>query len=406
MTRSEDFLSLSIKQVEEWVSSDEIIIAGEEKVFEVIVRWFEGNEKNKQEKFLNLFRHLRCVYVPRDYVFNVMLPHPLVKENLDCSNLVLDAMKLAFNGSEECFFAQPPRNCLKTHEDAIVVIGPWAKFCYLPSQDGQKKWHELEYALRGSVHSVSAFHGNFYVIGCDNHAQRYDPTLNVWTPIKAPGKVTQKSAAVTLQGFLYVVGGNDKYENPLSTVQKYNPDTNLWQEVSSLSYPRSNICAVADGSFLYAIGGIGATRRYLDIVERFDPKTNTWDKLPSTLAARGGAGGAAIKQKVFVFGGLHSMSAVGEPCEMYDSATNMWTGIPSTISPRCHASAVSFKWKIYVFGAFQNEQNRRETSLQVYDTDNNKWESCTHVSPSLFREDSKITCLRISKNTLAKCSAI
>ncbi|KAL9986361.1 hypothetical protein ACROYT_G000500 [Oculina patagonica] len=405
VTRSEDFLSLNIKQVEEWVSSDEIIIAGEEKVFEVIVRWFDANEKNKQEKFLNLFRHLRCFYVPRDYVFNVMLPHPLVKENLDCSSLVLDAMKLAFNGSEQCFFAQPPRNCLKTHEDAIVVIGRWKTLCYIPSQDGQKRWCELDDKYSNSVHSVSAFHGNLYVFGCD-YAQLYDPTLHLWGAIKAPGKVTEKSAAVTLQGFLYVVGGSGRYGDGLSTVQKYNPDTNLWQEVSSLSYPRSSICAVADGSFLYAIGGINATDQYLDIVERFDPKTDIWDKLPSTLAARAGAGGAAIKQKVFVFGGLVSESAVGDSCEMFDPATNMWTGIPSAVSPRCHASAVSFKGKIYVFGGFQNERNRRVKSLRVYDIDNNKWESCTHVSLSLFDEEIKITCLRISKNTLAKCSTI
>ena len=396
---------MSIKQVEEWVSSDEIIVEGEERVFEVIVRSFEGNERNKQEKFVDLFRHVRCVYVPRDYVFNVMLPHPLVQENLECSTLVLDTMKMAFSGSQECFFAQPPRNCLKTHEDAIVIIGPLRTLCYLPSKGGQKKWHKVDEKYRGEVHSISACHGSLYV-GCNHDdVQRYDPTLNVWAPIKSPGNVTQNSAVVTLQGFLYVVGGIDEDGRQLSMVQKYNPDTNMWQVMPSLSIPKSCVCAVADGSFLYAIGGINAILQNLDIVERFDPKNNTWDKLPSTLSRRAGAGGAVIKQKVFVFGGLESQSTA-DPCEMYDPATNMWTGIPSLVAPRGPASAVSFKGKIYVFGGFQNKQNRRVKSLQVYDADNNKWESCTYVNPSFLSEQSKISCVRISKSTLAKCPTI
>ena len=92
---------------EELISSDEIIVDGEERVFEGIVRWFEGNEERNHQSCFDLFRHLRCIYVSRDYLFKVILPHPVVKENVDCSTLVLDAMKLAFDGTEECFFLNP-----------------------------------------------------------------------------------------------------------------------------------------------------------------------------------------------------------------------------------------------------------------------------------------------------------
>ena len=41
VAKSEDFLNLSMEQVEEWISSDEITVKGEEKIFDLILRWTE-----------------------------------------------------------------------------------------------------------------------------------------------------------------------------------------------------------------------------------------------------------------------------------------------------------------------------------------------------------------------------
>jgi len=37
-------------------------------------------------------------------------------------------MKEVYNGGEECYFAQSPRNCLKTHENAFVACGKTVHF--------------------------------------------------------------------------------------------------------------------------------------------------------------------------------------------------------------------------------------------------------------------------------------
>ena len=38
VAKTEDFLNLSCEQVEEWISSDEVVVDVEEKVFEVVLR--------------------------------------------------------------------------------------------------------------------------------------------------------------------------------------------------------------------------------------------------------------------------------------------------------------------------------------------------------------------------------
>ena len=413
VAESEEFLNLSSKEVQEWISSDEIIIKGEEVVFEVVVKWMDMNGCRKNlQCFYDLFQHVRLVYLPLHYLSKVILPHRFVKARKKCLDLALDAINCISGGTEEHFFNQSPRKCLKTHEDVIVACGYRRTLCYLPSED---KWYQLADMLsphNSYCHTLSTCHGKLYLIGgnlCSSTSERYEPSLNLWTSGKAPesdvSEVRGCSAAATLQGFLYVVGGKSKSNDGkrLSTVQKYNPDTNIWQDVSPLRSPRSSICAVADGSYLYAIGGMSETRKFVDIVERFDPTNNTWDKCRSTLAKRRHAAGVAIKQKVFVFGGL-SEKSTADSCEVYDPATNIWTGIPNAVAPRGYASAVSFKEHIYVFGCFQSEDgSRQEMSLQAYDVENNDWIPLTWPFGSRFF---KISRLRILRDVLLNCKVL
>ena len=402
VAETEDFLNLSSKEVEEWISSDEIVVKGEEKVFEVVMKWIERSERRKQS-LPDLFRHIRFIYIKRDFLFNVILSNPLVKDNLECSNLVLDAMKLMFNGTDECYFAQPPRNCLKTYEDGIVACGTNETFCYIPSEN---KWYKLADMLSRRPYlcqSMSSCHSKMYFIGggVDSHpAECYYPSSNTWTVLKSFSPVLMVATVVTFQGALYVIGGMDEDRKRQSTVQEYNPDTNVWQEVAPLSIARSSVCAVADRNSLYAIGGVSVNGR-LDIVEKYDPAENTWRRIASTHNKRGHAGGASVNQKVFVFGGLDNDVPVSEFCEIYDPTMDMWSCITQTVFLRKgFTSAVSFKGKIFVCSNF-GEDNSEKMSLKIYNADKNDWEPCVDIplSPKMCR----ITSLRIPREVLDIC---
>ena len=60
VTETEDFLNLSLDQVEEWISSDDIVVKGEEEVFKAILKWTQKNARRKRS-FSHLFCHVRCV---------------------------------------------------------------------------------------------------------------------------------------------------------------------------------------------------------------------------------------------------------------------------------------------------------------------------------------------------------
>ena len=402
VAESEDFLHLSSAQVEEWISSDEIVVKEEEDVFEVLLKWIARNDCRKQS-IPDLLRHIRFIYITRNFLCNVILSNPLIQDNKECSSLILDAIKLASVGTEECYFAQPPRNCMKTYEDVIVARGTRkSTLCYIPSQN---KWYKLASMLskrKSYSQSTTSCHRKLYCIGGSSYgypAECYDPSTNTWTAMKSFNQDIHFAAVVTFQGLLYVIGGEDENGEDLSTVQTYNPETNLWKKVASLSTARADICAVAGKKFLYAVGG-----NWLKIVERFDPTEKAWDTIAPTLEEREGACGAAVNEKVFVFGGLRYDATEAAFCEVYDPAINMWSTIASTVISRLgYLSAVSFKGKVYVCGCF-GQDGSQNMSLQEYDTDSNEWKFCSIVSPG--PEKYEICSLRIPKEVLDECQVV
>ena len=383
VSKSDDFLNLNLEQVEEWISSDEIVIKGEKEVFMAILIWTEHNTERKQS-FYNLFRHVRCHYVSRSFLTTVILQHEFVRGQKECLDLVVDAMKELSDETGAQFWKHSPRKCLNTPDDAVFVCGGEngeKVLCYLPFQI---RWYNLK--DMPSRHKPNAFasttcQGRLYVIGANqwtgHTAECYDPLLDIWSSIKSFPEGLNFTAAVSFQGLLYVIGGEDRSGNRLRTVKQYDPSSNLWQEVSPLSNARSSVCVVADESYIYAIGGYTSSpsEKCLDIVERFDPKFDSWSRIAPTQAKRRGAAGVSLRNKIYVFGGVDLSG--GCPCEVYDKETNVWTEIANDIAPRYHASAVCVKGEIFVVGKFGVNQNESQSErLKIYDVEKNEWRYC------------------------------
>ena len=135
VAKSDEFLNLEAKEVGSWISSDEISVAAEEDVFNIIEKWIEQNKSDRKAKFEELFRHVRLVLVSRDFLFDVVT-NELVRDS-HCLQKVLAAIELIDYASEDTLL-QSPRRRLRTH--AIVACGGKYSFCYLPEQD---KWKRL-----------------------------------------------------------------------------------------------------------------------------------------------------------------------------------------------------------------------------------------------------------------------
>ena len=400
----EDFLNLSLEELEEWISSDELKVKGEEDVFQAIVKWLEGKDCRERERFFELFRHVRLLYMSRNYVFKEVVPHPLVKNDETCTAFVIEAMKDVSSGSEECYFAQPPRNCLKSAEDCLVFTDETCTICYLPTEN---RWYDLaDQPENLYLHSMCALYGNLYINNADEQTiDRCDPVRNSWAPVipsLSCGQMPFCSVAlVNFQGFLYVIGGIKGNEH-VNSVYRYSPDINVWQEDASMSISRSSLSAVADKETMYAIGG-RTKDQLLDVVERFDPKTNSWCKVASILEKKSCCHAIILRDKVFLFGGFTSPVLSSGNIEMYDPISNMWTAIQSTSAPERCFDALNFKGAVLVAGSW-NQENSSNILLRVYDVDKNEWKTCAHYP--LHFSPHAMAPLRIPRVILNSCQVL
>ena len=90
---TEDFLNLEIKQVVEWVSSDDIKVSSEEEVFKGIVKWVSYNRSEREGFFLDLLRHIRLRSIPHNFLLKDVVKEELVTRNNDCLNYLLGSME-------------------------------------------------------------------------------------------------------------------------------------------------------------------------------------------------------------------------------------------------------------------------------------------------------------------------
>ncbi|XP_078346802.1 kelch-like protein 2 [Oculina patagonica] len=73
----EDVLNMSSKEAEMWISSDEIDVSAEEDVFKFILAWIAHDKSKRKKYFAELFRHVRLLYVSRDFLISDVVTNDL-----------------------------------------------------------------------------------------------------------------------------------------------------------------------------------------------------------------------------------------------------------------------------------------------------------------------------------------
>ena len=113
MANRDDVLIMSSREVEMWISSDDIDVRAEEDVFKIILAWIDHDRSVRKTFFADLFRHVRLLYVSRDFLLYDIVKNELVQEHNCCQKLVKDAINLI--DSQNCSsLSVPPRKSLET----------------------------------------------------------------------------------------------------------------------------------------------------------------------------------------------------------------------------------------------------------------------------------------------------
>ena len=371
----------------------------ESSVFTAIVTWTNYDKQNRKDAFLEIFRLVNLEELTPAFLQNVVAFEDLVRQNLDCSNIVMTALVKSLTKS----LADPDLNVSKilsiggtytpgkvievfNHKNQPAVIYPDA-----PSRmDGgwAVKLHDFVYCIGGKTETLShgtrkfgvlkkvfrfnenacqidydevssmnsarilfsaaVFNDTIVVTGGRDKTRRilqttecYFPQFNEWKLIATPNSQKRCHVLVSCKECLYNIGGIDE-NGTSSAVERLRGLKEEWEFAPPMHEKRKGHAAVACNDCIYAIGGCRGDDRksYLKTVEKYDAALNRWSFVEEMKFYRAGHFACVLNGKIFVIGGEDADGTVVREIEVYDPNTNTWSVVGRTTAKLYNHSLV------------------------------------------------------------------
>ena len=376
-----DFLNLDVKQVMEWVSSDDVIVNAEEDIFQGIVKWVSHDKSEREKHFPGLLHQIRLSSISHDFVLNTLVKEELMTENPTfCLNFVVNAMKSVLSSSDRGA-SQLPRKCQETHIDGIFICGGKRALCYFPQKD---MWYRLADSPFQDYedHSLVEYKSNIYVadgktrrLGESHVLEFYSPLKNSWGTVQRNDDITNFTCLTVLKGDMYATCYASISNE--GRICRYDSEKNCWQDIDAPPCLWDKACIVADEQFLYIVGGtLDWGESAVCTTNRFDPINNKLEELADINRARYNASGAAMNGKVFIAGGQSSGKTMVRSTEAFDPSSNDWQCMTNLTLPHFNANMVCFEGMLFVLGGTtytKSDGITRTLTVEMFDPGINEW---------------------------------
>ena len=180
--------------------------------------------------------------------------------------------------------------------------------------------------------------------------------------------------AETVNGKIYIFGGQDDLQPAGKFVHVYDPDKDVWTKLNKWQRGRFRLDSAVIRGKIYAVGGTEDNFQAVPFLDEYDPKTDTWTAKADMPTARMMTATAAVGGKIYVIGGAESFFFPSAAVEVYDPVTDTWEKKADMPNPRWAAGAFAARGKIYVCGGAVDQSHQKYTDLtEEYDTKTDTW---------------------------------
>ncbi|XP_065661792.1 kelch-like ECH-associated protein 1 [Hydra vulgaris] len=308
-----EFLNLSLEDLIEILSSDEIQVSSEDVVFSALMKWIYFDSSVRLLHFEDLFKCIRFPYLSQKFILTTKFQNSYYEKYL--------SRAISFNKTAS------PRKCLDTATIIMTTGGYDGNNCLLASfafNTITKKWGSLA-PMKVARHD----HG----------------TVLIWNKV-------------------FVIGGLNSHRGPISNVECFNPSQNQWSEVCEMNSKRKSAGVCVYNDKIFVSGGLDGSYNALDTVEFYDHELNTWNMFMPMNEARYCHGLVGNETCLFAVGGWKSASL-----ERYYNSK--WCLLSPMSIPRAGATYLIFNNKIYVFGGYS--ERYCVSSFEIYDITLDNW---------------------------------
>ncbi|KAK1170338.1 kelch-like protein 29 [Acipenser oxyrinchus oxyrinchus] len=225
-------------------------------------------------------------------------------------------------------------------ESGVTVSDVW---CYMSLLDN---WNLVSrMTVCRCRHNSLVYDGKLYTIGglgvAGNldHVERYDTITNLWETVSPLPKPVHAAAATVCGGKIYVFGGVNDAGRPAGVLQSYVPQTNTWSFIESPMIDNKYAPAVTLNGFIFILGGA-----YARATTIYDPDKGNIKAGPNMNHSRQFCSAVVLDGKIHATGGIVSSEgpALGN-METFDPCTNVWTLLQNMPCPLFRHGCVVIK---------------------------------------------------------------
>ena len=254
VVKGDEFLQLPKQALRNLLREDLLQVRSENQVFEAVEAWLLHDFCRRKDYAVELLSNVRLPLLTLEFLEARVFPSKIIKNNAECQLLLAKVLN------------ESARNL--------------PRYMTLPRAQPQ------------AVYVIGGRNG----VDCQlSSLERYETLTNEWTVLQNMKYPRTAVGACSLNGLLYVVGGECAVSTPhddtmyVRHVECYDPAVNQWISLADIAIQRSFVAVTPLNGYLYALGGEDRTCSY-NYVERYDPKTDHWSTVQCMRRKRSGAG--------------------------------------------------------------------------------------------------------------------
>ena len=234
--------------------------------------------------------------------------------------------------------------------------------------------------LTAAVVNSSAGEPILYVLGgidvVDRPVSRveaYNYATNRWTAKAARSTNLESNGVGVIGGKLYISGGKADHGDGLEIhggLFTYDPVRDVFSSKATMPRTSANGVSGVIGGKLYVLSGQcgpDCTHTLTRRLYRYDPTTNAWDaSLPWSPNAHVFGARGVISGKFYVAGGVDANRNPSAKLDVYNPATNSWKALAPMPSAVASAAGAVINNKLYII-------NGNSKTVYSYDPVTNRW---------------------------------
>uniref|UniRef100_A0A3Q3GGT8 Kelch-like family member 29 n=1 Tax=Labrus bergylta TaxID=56723 RepID=A0A3Q3GGT8_9LABR len=207
-------------------------------------------------------------------------------------------------------------------ESGVMVADVW---CYMSLLDNWNLVSRMTVAR--CKHNSLVYDGKLYTIGGLgvsgnlDHVERYDTITNQWETVSPLPKPVHSAAATVCGGKVFVFGGVNEAGRSAGVLQSYVPQSNTWSFIESPMIDNKYAPAVSLNGFIFILGGA-----YARATTIYDPDRGNIKAGPNMNHSRQFCSAVILEGKIYATGGIVSSEGPAlSNMETFDPYTNTWT---------------------------------------------------------------------------------